>query len=229
MAVSKFEIYEYWKDKAITKDFEVKHIQDCTPEDAWIRITEEFPDEVVCWGCGMPPYHMGQHRTIRAIWNQDRLLQKAHIRPKSQKGGDQPENLFLLCPQCHAESPDTVSPRNFYAWVYYKRKHDHWVQVLQRDLELAARILNVDLADVAERMVRLPTEAEIQYLRTEMLRRCGLHGTFMAPMTRAMAYLEWLTDDESQRMFLKWKEEHSEKEALDERDVRRPCDRNFGV
>ena len=30
MAVSKFRIYDYWKDKAITKKFEIKPVSACT-------------------------------------------------------------------------------------------------------------------------------------------------------------------------------------------------------
>ena len=33
MAVSKFRIYDYWKDKAITKKFEIKPVSACTKED----------------------------------------------------------------------------------------------------------------------------------------------------------------------------------------------------
>ena len=217
MSVSKFDIYDYWKDKVITKDFEVKCLRDCTAEDEAVRVTEEFPDEVCCWGCGMPPYRSGDHRTVKAIWNHDRLLQKAHIRPRAREGSDQPENRFLLCPQCHAESPDTVNPRNFYAWVYHKRTRDNWARALQRDLEQAARILNVDLGRAAERNSELLSEAETEYLRAEMLRRCGMHGSFVAPMMRTMAYLEWVMDDESQLAFSQWKKEHSGREKPAER------------
>lgn len=45
MAVSKFRIYDYWKDKAITKKFEIKPVSACTKEDDALSITE-FPDEI---------------------------------------------------------------------------------------------------------------------------------------------------------------------------------------
>ena len=54
MAVSKFRIYDYWKDKAITKKFEIKPVSACTKEDDALSITE-FPDEIFCWACQMPP------------------------------------------------------------------------------------------------------------------------------------------------------------------------------
>lgn len=58
MAVSKFRIYDYWKDKAITKKFEIKPVSACTKEDDALSITE-FPDEIFCWACQMPPYQQG--------------------------------------------------------------------------------------------------------------------------------------------------------------------------
>ena len=49
MAVSKFRIYDYWKDKAITKKFEIKPVSACTKEDDALSITE-FPDEIFLLG-----------------------------------------------------------------------------------------------------------------------------------------------------------------------------------
>ena len=63
MAVSKFRIYDYWKDKAITKKFEIKPVSACTKEDDALSITE-FPDEIFCWACQMPPYQQGTQRTL---------------------------------------------------------------------------------------------------------------------------------------------------------------------
>lgn len=114
MAVSKFRIYDYWKDKAITKKFEIKPVSACTKEDDALSITE-FPDEIFCWACQMPPYQQGTHRTLSGLWNGDTLLQRSHILEKSLNGEDKPENYFLLCPQCHAESPDTTDAKLFFA------------------------------------------------------------------------------------------------------------------
>ena len=85
MAVSKFRIYDYWKDKAITKKFEIKPVSACTKEDDALSITE-FPDEIFCWACQMPPYQQGTHRTLSGLWNGDTLLQRSHILAKSLNG-----------------------------------------------------------------------------------------------------------------------------------------------
>ena len=59
MAISKFQIYDYWKDKAITNKFEIKTKSACTEGDDAIPITE-FPDEIFCWACQAPPYKQGR-------------------------------------------------------------------------------------------------------------------------------------------------------------------------
>ncbi|MEI3298622.1 hypothetical protein [Dysosmobacter welbionis] len=76
MAVSKFRIYDYWKDKAITKKFEIKPVSACTKEDDALSITE-FPDEhfllalVRCrayeQGPHRSPADFGMARTLYAV------------------------------------------------------------------------------------------------------------------------------------------------------------------
>ncbi len=44
------KIYEYWRDKAITRSFQVKRLCDCTPEDHEVQVTGAL-DEIFCWAC----------------------------------------------------------------------------------------------------------------------------------------------------------------------------------
>ena len=122
------------KTKPSRKKFEIKPVSACTKEDDALSITE-FPDEIFCWACQMPPYQQGTHRTLSGLWNGDTLLQRSHILAKSLNGEDKPENYFLLCPQCHAESPDTTDAKLFFAWVRYKRTHENYSMVLRRDMK----------------------------------------------------------------------------------------------
>ena len=64
MAISKFQIYDYWKDKAITNKFEIKTKSACTEGDDAIPITE-FPDEIFCWACS------GKELDALCIWLSD--------------------------------------------------------------------------------------------------------------------------------------------------------------
>ena len=160
---TKYDIYSYWKNKAITKNFEVKRWNDCIAEDEAINVTG-FPDEIYCWACEMPPYNTADTDNIKTLWNQDHLLTKAHILAKSIGGDDSPSNLFLLCPNCHEESPDTTNPINFFAWIYYKRKYDNYVQVNSREFEKAAEIRGISKEDL---LARFQHSAKLRYKRYE--------------------------------------------------------------
>jgi len=132
--IKKFEIYNYWKDKAITKDFKVKLWEACVDEDEAVKVID-FPDKIVCWACGVLPYETADTEKLEVLWNRDRLLDRAHILARSKGGKDIPSNLFLLCPNCHAESSDTTNPSDFYSWVYYKRKFENWAEVYRKELK----------------------------------------------------------------------------------------------
>ena len=214
MAVSKFRIYDYWKDKAITKKFEIKPVSACTKEDDALSITE-FPDEIFCWACQMPPYQQGTHRTLSGLWNGDTLLQRSHILEKSLNGEDKPENYFLLCPQCHAESPDTTDAKLFFAWVRYKRTQENYSMVLRRDMKKAAEILGVDQNLVEERFaaLRLTRLEEDAYIRDYIVKNCAMHGSFLAPLSRMMILQKWILDPEEQKKFAAWRRTLPEEET----------------
>lgn len=130
-----FQIFDYWKDKCIDSRGNV-HINDDTVD---IQSTEAVVydwGEPACWGCGSACNVWDDERydewladeNLKPIWNHAavrRRLQKAHILAASLGGEDKPENLFLLCDQCHRESPDTSSPRMFFMWVYQRKKRKH--------------------------------------------------------------------------------------------------------
>lgn len=49
-------------------------------------------------------------------------LQKAHIIPHSMGGSEEPDNMLLLCPVCHRNSPDTTTKESMISWLYKERK-----------------------------------------------------------------------------------------------------------
>lgn len=53
MPVAKYEIYSFWKDKAITNKFKIQNYADCKVEDEAVPVIE-FCDDVCCWACGLP-------------------------------------------------------------------------------------------------------------------------------------------------------------------------------
>lgn len=131
-AIARSKIFDYWKDKAITVDGNVIHDDDHYHEDSIPAI--EYFEEPVCWACGK--HVKGVYETKRYdeyikqrkfaqlynIGSEARRLERCHIVPHMLGGSDtDPSNMFLLCHQCHEESPDTSNPSAFLRWVYVKR------------------------------------------------------------------------------------------------------------
>ena len=61
---------------------------------------DESEAHELCWRCA-----------------EKRLLEMSHIIPKSLGGGLGPENLVLLCKQCHKENPNTSDRTAMWAWL----------------------------------------------------------------------------------------------------------------
>lgn len=127
------KIFNYWKDKEITKDGEV--ILGCGYGGQYVKeAIEVIVDwgEPQCWCCGKiipaednPKYEeMLNNGEIEDIWELKEVksrLQRCHIIPNMLGGEDKPENLFLMCPQCHSETPDTKYPNLFFKYIYGHR------------------------------------------------------------------------------------------------------------
>ncbi len=64
-------------------------------------------------------------------WNTARL-QRCHLTPRSLGGADTPDNLVLLCADCHRDAPDHVNPRWMLAWV---RSRDHYMETMFRAVQ----------------------------------------------------------------------------------------------
>jgi len=133
--VSHYSIFDYWKDKAITKDGDVvtdygydgcdKKLLDSVDS---IGVISDW-GEPECWGCGkwLHDYDYGyvSDHSLQQVYNHPSVksqLEKAHIVPHAIGGTDVPSNMFLLCSECHRESPDTKYSKEFFKWVYKTRK-----------------------------------------------------------------------------------------------------------
>ena len=135
MSVSHYQIMNYWKDKCITEDGCVEidigypGAKDDIDTKHSVGVVEDW-GEPRCFACGSMNHEYTEYYDdngeidIPKTWNQSKVksaLQQAHIIPKSLGGQFVPENLFLLCPYCHEESPDTIYPEEFFKWVYWRR------------------------------------------------------------------------------------------------------------
>lgn len=130
--LSHFKIFDYWKDKCISEDGEV-YDEGSYDFSKSVPVVNDW-GEPSCWGCGKPINVEKENKydtwleegDYKSIWNCKRLISKverAHIIPHSLNGSDtDPSNLFLLCQECHDESPDMLNKKYFLKWVYKKRK-----------------------------------------------------------------------------------------------------------
>ena len=129
-----FEIFDYWKDKCITENGEVKidyGYEGCDKE--YLDSVDSIP-VVVDWGepsCFCCDGWSGvavdsSDDDLKTLWNSRGVtskLQRAHIVPAALGGNFTPENMFCLCSECHRESPDTVYAQEFFKWIYNRRKN----------------------------------------------------------------------------------------------------------
>ena len=124
------KIFSYWKDKAITANGSVV---DETGDPVTVPVVEYWT-EPCCWACGRQVFGLEKYATYESNLSGDRVrmlydygktrrvLERCHIVPHALGGSDKdPSNLFLLCHDCHASSPDMANPKYFLRWVYKMR------------------------------------------------------------------------------------------------------------
>lgn len=128
---SKSQIFEYWKDRLLDKGVFID----------W--------GEPSCWVCG---FHYDAKYDIRrpdASWEEilrcwEKIpLQRCHIIPRSLKGPDSPENLFLMCRECHDLAPNTSIPEIFFEWV----QSQHWTNRERVKMTQALKTFSVPKRD----------------------------------------------------------------------------------
>lgn len=91
-SVSAAKVREYWSRSAIKAAGVSASVA--------LNIGCDDEDSKTCWCCGRSGYQ-----------------EIAHIVPHSLGGSSTPENLFLLCAECHILSPDAADPEFFYKWI----------------------------------------------------------------------------------------------------------------
>lgn len=206
LSTTHFQIFDYWKDKAITKDGEI--VPD-TKEyfKISIPVIEDW-GEPTCWCCGkhidifsMKGYNKAlKDGDLKRIWNYAKVkkyLNRAHIIPKALGGNPSADNLFLLCSNCHACSPDFVIPKMFYKYIYNVRTTSGGLNNLS-----ALNILCDSSYSVTDFIESLHNENNLSYEKLNEIitqdslfdvvsKMCNIHGTSMSLATykAALTYL----------------------------------------
>ena len=121
-------IFDYWKDKCITDKGEVKIEGEYDYKNS-IPVVIDW-GEPSCWGCGKdvyiknPKYDSDLDNNLGAIWEYKEVkskLERCHIQPSALTNNHQPSNIFLLCNDCHKDSPDYMNQIFFFKFIYKRR------------------------------------------------------------------------------------------------------------
>lgn len=185
--VSKSVIFQYWRDKAITKDGKIipddgKYHEDQIP-------VVEYVNEPRCFACGCPVHglddvqifnHIDNGKPLGTLWNRGTGIQKCHIVPHQAGGADEASNLFLMCARCHEESPDTIMPELFFRWVYKKRH------------EFPHTLVDHDLDKIVEEVMRLCEELGKDPHSGDFAKmpKAFTHGTRISDSSLVYSYVE---------------------------------------
>ena len=189
-------IFDFWRDKAIT---EKGCIVDSDNLSGRLVVEDEFLPS--CFACGLPvrprniiswdKYDM----SVEEIWKDKKInsvLQRCHIVAKQFGGKDDPDNVFLLCNDCHKESPDTKNRAAFFRWVY-RRKMEysyginclHFTEEIKREVEMRG----YNLEEFAEKFAVIPRKEKNACLEGAW-KECGFHGAHFAASTMMVAMID---------------------------------------
>ena len=108
-------IFDYWKDKAITKDGNIIFEEEAD----YATDIEAIIDwgEKRCMACGK---YLGD-----GGYTNNKHIERCHIVPKALNGTFEPSNMVLLCKECHKNSPDCSYPKYMLKWIYLKRTREY--------------------------------------------------------------------------------------------------------
>lgn len=151
-----------------------------------------------CWACGgfwwgrYDPGPGSRSDDLGKIWDAAKPLERCHIVPRSLGGSDEPENLFLLCLECHDRAPNTTSREAFLQWV--KSQRGAWYKRRAEEIMLEYQAFGIKDPCEIEELEDLLESAE---LRDWIDKNTGLHwarsgrrGPRLTPSTFVAAVLE---------------------------------------
>lgn len=116
---SKSEIANFWTNT--TEGMErIKHIVKEYQIDSEIFYSIEL-EGAHCWAC--QKNFINSKGKLKSYNHKDLGLQRCHIIPLDSGGSNKASNLFLLCGDCHKESPDTLDEYYFFQWLDNKESH----------------------------------------------------------------------------------------------------------
>ena len=201
VTTSHYVIFEYWKDKVICENGNISS----DISDKGVEVITDW-GEPCCWACGKPiigDYEKNRNREekfdFKKLWNDIDVkskLNRCHIVPGALGGEDVPENLFLLCEDCHEKSPDTMKANSFFRWVYDMRKtHCFGIEspgVMFEKLKNGLSRRGLDSILTSEWRPQMTSEEIKQSLSEYMQQHTCTHWSKYSEQTRIDGFVDWL-------------------------------------
>lgn len=103
--------------------------------------------EPSCWACGFYEFGTSESKNIFTRWNDAKFLEKCHIVPSCLGGDESPDNMFLMCGECHKESPDHADKDSFQQWLNYKSKSSYFHEMHTMKIEKALNVYGINESD----------------------------------------------------------------------------------
>lgn len=208
LSTTHFQIFDYWKDKAICRNGNIINVDEVEDFDEQIVIIED-DYEPICFGCGKPiiGYYEKEDKIptdTKDSWNNKKVkskLDRCHIVPRALGGGVEPSNLFLMCHDCHFLSPDTTNVSAFFRWVYKTRK-EHVCGIphpailmgkIEDELEMRG------LPNIETLLKSIPEEKAKEFMsggyREWFDKNVGLHATHLVESSYVVGMTDYLLSE----------------------------------
>ena len=73
--------------------------------------------EASCMACGYWAESWDVPSDPMQSWNRAKGLQRCHVVPAALGGASTPDNLVLMCADCHRDAPDTSDAAHLFEWM----------------------------------------------------------------------------------------------------------------
>jgi hypothetical protein len=114
--------------------------------------------ETYCFACGWSRrFITGDKRPdsngpLKDIWANEGL-QRCHLVPYAKGGSDEPDNLVLLCQECHKDAPDCLDPDIVLAWI---ARRGSFLRQIHARMQAAAAGAGLSLDDANDWVALIP-------------------------------------------------------------------------
>ena len=196
ISVSCSSIADYWCNKAIDSDGNVVIIEDFSElkenEKLIMRIDITEPH---CWACGKRfESNSKRSKSLLDRYNYAKGLNRCHIKAQQFGGNNNVDNLFIMCENCHKESPDTLNRKAFFRWVYdQKANYVDGLRIygLMNDVKEEMTRRGLDFEKINKIAKDLFTDDDTQDVKNRIVElygeNVGLHGFYISRATSKIA------------------------------------------